>query len=381
MLLIGAGLMILSFMRLKDVNLGFDPHNVLSMEVSLPAAKSSSEQLAILRQELVQGVTALPGVRSVALTRNLPLSGTDPSLFFTIPGRPPVAPGQEPVARARFVTPNYFRTLGIPLRRGRDFTEQDGSAAPGAVIVSETMARQFWPNEDAIGKQIKPGYPASSLLCTVVGVVGDVRQFLPFDEPPVAYYPYSQIPAGFVPLLEGFVTLTIRTAGEPASLTSSVRERIHAIDPDAPVFAIQTMDDLLASSAASNRFQMLLFSIFAAVGVVLAAVGIYGVISYSVTQRTHEIGIRMALGAERRQVLKLIVGHGMLLALLGVGIGIAGALALGRLMAGLLYAVKPNDPATFVVVSLVLTVVAFLASYIPARRATKVDPMVALRYE
>ena len=381
MLLIGAGLMIVSFMRLKDVHPGFDPQHILSMKISLPAAKSSGEQLAALREALVRNTAALPGVRSVALTRNLPLSGADPSLFFTIPGRPPVAPGQEPIARARFVTPDFFRTLGIPLRRGRDFTDQDGPSAPGVVIVSETMARQFWPKEDAIGKQIKPGYPGSPLLCTVVGVAGDVRHWLPIEEPPVAYYPYSQIPAGFVPLLESYVTLTIRTARAPGSLMTSVREQVHAINPDLPVFEIHTMDDLLDSSAASNRFQMLLFGVFAAVGLVLAAVGIYGVISYSVTQRTHEIGIRMALGAERSQVLKLIVGHGLLLALLGIAAGIVGAFALSRLMAGLLYAVKPNDPATFVVVSLVLTAVALLASYVPARRATKVDPMVALRHE
>src|SRR5579863_7835841 len=215
MLLAGAGLMMVSFLRLKDVNPGFDPHHILSLKISLPAAKYSGEQLAAYRQTLVQSVASLPGVESVALTRNLPLSGTDPSLFFTIPGRPPVAPGQEPIARARFATPHYFRTLGIPLRRGRDFTDQDGPAAPGAVIISETMARQFWPHEDPVGQQIKPGYPASSLLCTVVGVVGDVRQFLAIEEPPVAYYPYAQIPASFVPLLESYLTLTVRTAGAP----------------------------------------------------------------------------------------------------------------------------------------------------------------------
>jgi predicted permease len=381
MLLIGAGLMIRSFWRVRDEKLGFNPQGVLSFKISLPAAKYSSEQRIAFRRSLVENVAALPGVKSVALTRNLPLSGIDPSLFFTIPGRPPVAAGKEPIARARFVSPNYFHTMSIPIRRGRDFTQADGPAAPGAVIISETMARQFWPNEDPIGKQIKPGYPGNPVLCTVAGVAGDVRHFLTVEEPPVAYYSYSQIPPSFGPLLEGMVTLVVRTSGDPSALTSSVREQIHALEPDAPVFGIETMEAMVRAASASNRFQMLLFGIFAAIGVLLAAVGIYGVISYSVSQRTHEIGIRVALGAERGQVLSLVVRQGMVLTGLGVALGLAGAFGLSRFLATLLYNVKPTDPATFAVVSLVLAAVALLASFIPARRATKVDPIVALRYE
>jgi len=381
MLLIGAGLMIRSFWRVKDQKLGFNPDDILSLKISLPADKYSSERRIAFRRSLVENVAALPGVQSVAITRNLPLSGVDPSLFVTVPGRPPVAPGKEPIVRARFVTPGYFRTMSITLLKGRDFTDADGPEAPGAVIISETLARQFWPNQDPIGKQIKPGYPGSPLLCTVVGVAADVRHWLTIEEPPVAYYPYPQIPPSFGPLLEGMMTLVVHTAADPAALTAPVRERIHQLDPDAPVFSIETMQGLVRDAAASNRFQMLLFGVFAAIGMALAAVGIYGVISYSVSQRTHEIGIRMALGAERGQVLNLVVGQGLVLTCAGVAIGLAGALGLSRFLATLLYDVKPTDPATFIAVSLVLAAVALLASFIPARRATKVDPVVALRYE
>jgi predicted permease len=381
MLLIGAGLMVVSFERLQRANLGFDPNHILTLRVSIPATKLSREQLANFRRALVDGAAALPGVKSVALARNLPLSGTDPSLFFTIPGQPPVAPGQEPIARARFVSPDFFRTLNIPIRKGRDFTGQDGAGAPGVVIISESMARQFWHGQDPIGKPMKPGYPASSVVCTVVGVAGDVRQFLSIDEPPVAYYPYDQIPASYVPLLESYFTLTIRTVGKHEDLAAAVRAQIHGVDPNVPVYDVQTMDDLVREAAASNRFQMLLFGVFAGVGLVLAAVGIYGVISYSVTHRTHEIGIRMALGAKRGEVLKLIVSDGLRLALGGSALGLAGALGLSRFLSGLLYGVKATDPATFAVVFFVLLAVALLACYLPARRATKVDPMVALRYE
>jgi len=381
MLLVGAGLLLRSFVRLRNVNPGFNVGHILSLQISVPGSKSSVEQLTEFRRQVVERVAALPGVASAALTRDLPLNGVDPSLFFSIEGRPPVAPGKEPVARWRMTTPGYFRTLGVSLLAGRDFTDQDTPTSDGVAIISQAMAKQYWPNEDPVGKVIRPGYPGVTKLCTIVGVVGDVRQWLAIDEPPTAYYPYSQIPASLGPIIFGRVTLVVRAASDPSSLANAIRQEIHSIDGDAPVYQVSSMDQLLASAAASTRFQMVLLGIFAAVGLLLAAVGIYGLISYSVTQRTREIGVRMALGAGPGDVLRMVVRQGVILSLMGVGAGLAAALGLTRLMSSLLYGVTPTDFATFGFVPFGLMAVAALASYIPARRATKVDPMVALRYE
>jgi predicted permease len=381
MLLVGAGLLLRSFVRLRNVNPGFNARHILSLQLSVPRSKSSGEQLTDFRRQVVERVAALPGVESAAVTRDVPLSGVDPSLFFSIEGRPPAAPGKEPVARWRMTTPGYFRTMGISLLAGRDFTDQDSPTSGGVAIVSQAMARQYWPNDDPIGKVIRPGYPGVSKLCTIVGVVGDVRQWLAIDEPPTAYYPYSQIPASLGPIIFGRITLVVRATSDPSSLANAIRQQIHLIDADAPVYQVSTMDELLAGAASSTRFQMVLLGIFAAVGLLLAAVGIYGLISYSVTQRTREIGVRMALGAGRCDVLRLVVRQGVILSLMGVGVGLAAALGLTRLMSSLLYGVAPTDLATFGLVPLGLIAVAVLASYVPARRATKVDPIVALRYE
>jgi len=381
MLLVGAVLLLRSFVSLRHVDPGFNPRHLLSLQLSVPRSKSSGEQLADFRRHVVERVAALPGVASAALTRDLPLNGVDPSLFFSIEGRAPVAPGKEPVARWRMTTPGYFRTMGIPLLSGRDFTDQDTPTSDGVAIISQAMARQYWPHEDPIGKVIRPGYPGVSKLCTIVGVVGDVRQWLAIDEPPTAYYPYSQIPASLGPIIFGRMSLVVRAASDPSSLANAIRQEIHSIDSDAPVYQVSTMDQLLADAAASTRFQMVLLGIFAAVGLLLAAVGIYGLISYSVTQRTREIGVRMALGAGRSDVLRMVVRQGVILSLIGVGAGLAAALGLTHLMSSLLYGVAPTDLATFAFVPFALIAVAVLASYIPARRATTVDPMVALRYE
>jgi putative ABC transport system permease protein len=381
MLLVGAGLLLRSFVSIRHVNPGFNPHAVLSLQLSVPRSKSSSEQLTDFRRQVVERVAALPGITSAALTRDLPLSGVDPSLFFNIEGRAPAAPGKEPVARWRMTTPGYFRTMGMALLAGRDFTDQDTATSGGVAIISQAMARQYWPHEDPISKVIRPGYPGVSKLCTIVGVVGDARQWLAIDEPPTAYYPYSQVPASLGPIIFGRTTLVVRAASDPSSLVKAIRHEIHSIDSDAPVYQVSTMDQLLASAAGSTRFQMVLLGIFAAAGLLLATIGIYGLISYSVTQRTREIGVRMALGAGRSEVLRMVVRQGVMLSLIGVGVGLAAALGLTRLMSSLQYGVAPTDPATFGLVPLGLFLVTVFASYVPARRATKVDPMVALRYE
>ena len=381
MLLLGAGLLLRSFIKLRQVNPGFNSHHLLTAQITVPPAKFSGDQLTAFRREIVARISALPGVNSAAITRDIPLSGVDPSLFFSIEGRPPVDPGKEPVARWRMATPGYFKTMDIPLLRGRDFTEQDSRDSAGVVIISQAMAKLHWPHEDPIGKQIRPGYPNVSMACTIVGVVGDVRQYLAIEEPPTAYYPYAQIPASLGPIIFGRTALAVRTAGNPAQLAEAIRQTIQDIDSDAPIFQVSTMDDLMSNAADSSRFQMVLLGIFAGIGLLLAAVGIYGLMSYSVTQRTREIGIRMALGAERDDVLRMVVRQGLGLSLMGLGAGMVGALALTRVMVTMLYGVGPTDLATFGVVPIGLFAVALAASYIPARRATKVEPVVALREE
>jgi len=381
MLMLGAGLLMRSFISLRQVNPGFDPRHLLTVQISVPSAKFSSDQMAAFRREIVTRISALPGVSSAALTRDMPLSGVDPSLYFSIEGRPAVEPGREPVARWRMATPGYFKTMDIPLLRGRDFNEQDSEGGAGVVIISQAMAKLHWPHEDPIGRQIRPGYPNVSMTCTIVGVVGDVRQYLAIEEPPTAYYPYAQIPISLGPIIFGRTALAVRTAGDPSRLAAVIRQTVQEINSDAPVYQISTMDEQMSSAADSTQFQMVLLGIFAGIGLLLAAVGIYGLMSYSVTQRTREIGIRMALGAERGDVLRMVVGQGVGLSLIGVGAGILGGLALTRVMISMLYGVGPTDLATFGVVPIGLSVVALAASYIPARRATKVEPMMALREE
>jgi putative ABC transport system permease protein len=377
MLLVGAGLLIKSFIRLQQIAPGFQPQNVLVMQLSLPNLKyRDPAQVDGFYERLLEKVKAIPGVKEASTTTNVPLSGSNSSGSFQIENRP-VPPGQmSPWGSRTWVGSNYFKAMGIPLIKGRFFDDHDVIDAPGAAIIDETMARKFWADEDPVGKRITfEGSAGQPRWREIVGVVGHVKQRGLEGESPVQYY----VPLRQRPLNSIF--LAVRTSSDTSSLAPSVRGAIRSLDPELPVFNVTSMEQLVSDSMAQRRFSMFLFGIFAAVALVLASVGLSGVMAYSVTQRTHEIGIRMALGASRGQVLRLVVGQGMLLSAVGLGLGIVAALGATRLMAKLLFGVGATDPSTFVIIALLLAVVALVASYLPARLATKVDPMNALRYE
>ena len=377
-LLIGAGLLINSFLRLRNVDPGFRTDNLLTMKLDLPQPKYEEfARRTAFFTDLLQRVESLPGVKSAAVTSNLPLYRQGNSISVSIEGRPAPPPGQELIVVTRMISTGYFDTMSIPLLSGRSFSDQDAATSPRVAVISETMARRFWPGEDPIGKRLGTGRIQRPEDWTqVVGVVKDVRQFELTAEPlPQMYLPYKQR-GFFVP-----EDLVVKTDVDAASMAATVRNAVWEIDKDQPVSNIRTMEEILLESIARQRFSMLLLAIFAAVALTLAAVGIYGVMSYSVAQRTHEIGIRMALGAQTGAVLKLAVGYGLKLVIAGVVIGLIAAFALTRVMSTLLYGVTATDPTTFTLISLLLVGVAALASYIPARRATKVDPIIALRYE
>jgi putative ABC transport system permease protein len=385
MLLIGAGLMTNSFARLLRVDPGFDPRGVLTMQVALPQSMYSEiHQRSFFFEQALERIRRLPGVQSAGMTSALPLNG-NPDFGFTIEGRTPSAPGDVPQTGWRSISPDYLQTMGIPLRRGRHFNEQDHEKAVLVAIINETMARRFWPDEDPLGKRIKLGGPQRPYpWMSIVGVVGDVKHD-GLDTPvgpemymPYAQTPFSQMPAGlrFPPM-----SLVARSNLDHSSLAAAARAEIKVLDKDQPVTNIMTLDQLLANSISQHRFYLLLLAFFASIALILAAVGVYGVVSYAVRQRTHEIGVRMAFGAQAGDALMLIIKHGMKLTLIGALIGLAGALALTRLIKTLLFDVSATDPLTFIVIALLLIGVALLACWIPARRATKVDPMVALRTE
>jgi putative ABC transport system permease protein len=373
-LLVGAGLLLNSFYRLLRVSPGFDPHNLLTMEYRVPKNRyPKGEQQWAFHREVVERAGRVPGVESAAVIRGLPFSGNGGSITYAVPERPAPPRGQEPKALENAVDPNYLSTVGLPLIRGRNFNEHDTTDSPPVVLVNRTMAETLWPGEDPLGKRLE--FPDVKTMATVVGVVGDAKQYdIAEQQRPQVYTAYAQNP-------HIFATLVVRSAVEPLSLTESVKKAVWSVDPEQPVWRVRTLEATLAQNVADRRFILSLMACFALLAVLLTALGLYGVISYSVAQRTHEIGVRMALGAQRRDVLRLVLRQGMLLTALGVVCGLGAAFALTRLMAGLLYGVSAADPLTYAGVALLLGAVALVSCLLPARRATKVDPMVALRYE
>ena len=374
MLLVGAGLLIKSFIHLREVNPGFNPANMLAMRVSLPAGKyPQGEPRVQVYRQVLDRVSSLPGVASAGAVLSLPLRGDTFNLGrgYLRQGDPSKTEGN---ANYLAVTPTYFDTLQIPVKTGRGFTDGDTNDKAKVVIVNETLARKLWPGESPVGRRIWVWHD-EKFDREIVGVVGDTRAFLDTEAENQLYVPFAQ-DAGW-----GSLSLVVRAKGEPRALAGSVRNEIRGVDKGMLIFNVRTLDDVVATAAAPRRTPMLLLSSFAGVAMLLAMLGIYGVTAYYVTQRTHEIGVRIALGAQMRDVLKLVLSRGVVFALVGIGIGVVGAFGLTRYLTTLLFGVQPIDLITFLLVAAILIVVALLACYIPARRATKVDPLVALRYE
>jgi putative ABC transport system permease protein len=375
-LLIGSGLMVRSFTRLRSVDPGFDATNLLTVKLQLPTSKYGQDhQLKAFFKQLTERIQALPGVRSVGAINFPPFTGLGAATNMDIIGHPKPPAGEEPGADSRVVDGGYFLTMGIPLLKGRLFTERELTEESHVVVINETMAEQNWPGEDPIGKRVTINMKDKNVPSEIIGVVRDVKHAaLDMPAKATAYWPYPE-------LAYSSMTFVIRTDSEPLALTEAIRREVLAMDKDQPLSDIRTMEQLLSDSVARARFSATLLGIFSGLALLLAAVGIFGVMSYAVSERTHEIGVRMALGAQTSHVLSLVVRQGMTLVLIGVGTGLAAAFALTRVLASLLYGVSATDPLTFSAIALLLASVALLACYLPAHRATKVDPMLALRYE
>lgn len=376
MLLIGSGLMIKSLIRLQSVDPGFDPNNLLTVSISLPRAKYAEDPKKIeFFQQLLTRVRQLPGVRTAGAASAPPFTGAGAATGFLIEGQPPLTSAEKPTTDVRVVDQDYFKAMNIPLLKGRTFTEHEEVQQAHVVIISAALARHYFPNQDPLGKRIEVDMKQQNVPSEIIGVVGDVKwKGLDLEPRPMVYWPHAE-------LAYSSLVLVVRTAGEPGSMTAAIQREVRALDKDQPISEMRTMNQLLADSIGRSRFATLLLGIFAVVALLLAGLGIYGVMSYSVTQRTNEIGIRIALGATRRNVVTLVVRRGMWLAVSGVAIGLLGSLGLTRLLTGLLFGVSVTDPLTFVLVPVFLLATALVAIYLPARRAMRVDPLVALRYE
>ncbi|MGB6835744.1 MAG: ABC transporter permease [Candidatus Acidiferrum sp.] len=376
-LLIGASLLIESMFHLLHESPGFDPQGVMAFNLDLPDSRyGKPEQSADFFRDLLARIRAVPGVKDASGILPLPLSGDSMRTSFEIEGKP-MAKSDLPSTHIRAVGLDYFQTMRIPLLAGREFDARDDRHAPHVIVINQTLARKFFPNENPIGKHIKPGLSSgkTDFMCEIIGVVGDVkhrRLWLPHD--PESYVPYEQDPLGGM-------SIVVRSAADPLTLLPALRTELHAVDPELPIYKAQRMEDYLAESVAQRRFTSLLCSIFAGAGLLLAVVGLFGVMSYSVAQRTHEIGVRVAVGAEKTDILRMILREAMAITAAGIGIGLLGAFGLSSVLKSQLFGVSATDALTFLGVVLGLTVVALAACYIPARRATQVDPLVALRYE
>ena len=373
-LLVSAGLLIRSFDKLLNVNVGFKPEQLLSLEYRLPRNKYGTPDVQWnFHRQVVEQVQQIPGVQSASLVRGLPFSGNGGSVPIILPDRELPTKGTEPEVMFNTVLPNYFDTMGIPFIRGRKFGNEDRADSPTAVIINQNMANRFWPNQDPLGKQVK--FVEDDSFGTIVGIVGDAKQYwMEEQQRPQLYIPFSQNPGIFA-------TLVMRTTVEPLSLSEQVRQAVWKVDPDQPMWKIRTVEFLVSRSVADRKFLMALMGIFASLALVLTTIGLYGVISYLVNQRTQEIGIRMALGAQMGHIMRMVLKQGMVLVITGVVLGLAASWVLTRLIQRLLFQVSATDPATFITISLLLIAVALFACYLPARRATRVDPLEALRYE